>query len=484
MRRPGLRAGGRRAAPSAAAGCAALALTLALPASASAHGIVGRRDLPIPEAVFFWTAAGVLIVSFLALGVLWQHPRLQDPGGRLAIGLPASVTRGAEGVLGAIGVGLFVLVVWAGLAGVDSPTANLTPTAVFVLFWVGLVPLSVLLGDVFHAISPWRAVGRAVGWVAARLSRHGAPEPLAYPRRLGYWPAAAGLLGFAWVELVYSDRDKPSVLAVLALLYAGSQLLGMALFGVERWTTRGDAFGVYFSLFARLSPLRWARDGLWLRKPLAAIFALPVATGMVALVCVTIGTTAFDGASQGPLWTGIAPDMQRWFTHLGLGLNSALEATFTVGLIAAVAGVALIYAGGVAGMRAIVPGQRGIELARAFMPTLVPIALAYVLAHYFSLLIYNGQSTGYLISDPLGDGSNLLGTATLTIDYGVISATGIWYVQVVVLVVGHVAALALAHDRALARWPDVRQATLSQMWMLIVMVGFTVLGLYLLSAAN
>lgn len=473
-----------RGRPLLSAGAAVGGLALVLPASASAHGIVGRRDLPIPEAAFFWTAVGVLVVSFLALALLWQHPLLQDPAGRLVIRLPPAVTRACEILLGAIGVGLFVLVVWAGLAGIDSPTANITPTAVFVLFWVGLVPVSVLFGDVFRAISPWRAVGRSAGWLAARLSRRGAPEPIAYPSWLGYWPAATGLLAFAWVELVYSERDKPAVLAVLALLYAGAQLLGMALFGVERWTARGDAFGVYFSLFARLSPVRWARDGLWLGKPLASIFGLPVATGMVALVCVMIGTTAFDGASQGPLWTGVAPDLQRSFTDLGLGPNAALEATFTVGLVAAVLIVGLIYAGGVAGMRAIVPGQRGVELARAFMPTLVPIALAYVIAHYASLLIYNGQATGYLISDPLGHGSNLFGTATLTIDYGVVSATGIWYVQVIALVLGHVAALALAHDRALARWPDVRQATLSQMWMLIVMVGFTVLGLYLLSAAS
>ena len=123
------------------------------------------------------------------------------------------------------------------------------------------------------------------------------------------------------------------------------------------------------------------------------------------------------------------------------------------------------------------------ELARRFVHTLVPIALAYVVAHYFSLLAYQGQATAYLLSDPLGNGSNLLGTATATINYNAISATGVWYVQVAALVAGHVSGLVLAHDRALGVYASPRTATRSQYWMLTVMVGFTSLGLYLLSNA-
>jgi hypothetical protein len=124
------------------------------------------------------------------------------------------------------------------------------------------------------------------------------------------------------------------------------------------------------------------------------------------------------------------------------------------------------------------------ELGRSFAHTLVPISAAYVVAHYFSLLAYNGQDIVRLISDPLGNGSDLFGGADRRIDYSVVSATAIWYVQVGALVIGHVAALVLGHDRALALYEDSNAGTRSQIVMLILMVCFTCLGLYLLSASN
>ena len=118
------------------------------------------------------------------------------------------------------------------------------------------------------------------------------------------------------------------------------------------------------------------------------------------------------------------------------------------------------------------------------MFSLVPIALGYLVAHYFSLLVTQGQATGYLISDPMGTGSDLFGTAGFRIDYGLLSAAAIWYVQVAALVGGHVSGLALAHDRALVVYGDAEDAADSQRWMLVVMVTFTCLGLWLLSAVN
>ena len=114
----------------------------------------------------------------------------------------------------------------------------------------------------------------------------------------------------------------------------------------------------------------------------------------------------------------------------------------------------------------------------------MPIAFAYALAHYFSLLIWQGQAIGYLASDPLGNGANLLGTSSYQIDYQIISYAAIWYVQVAALVSGHVGGLALAHDRALAIYPDPEEAVRSQYWMLAVMVAFTSFGLWLLSAVG
>jgi hypothetical protein len=128
--------------------------------------------------------------------------------------------------------------------------------------------------------------------------------------------------------------------------------------------------------------------------------------------------------------------------------------------------------------------MRRVEVGHALLLTLVPIAAAYVVAHYFSLLVYNGQDIWRLASDPLGDGSDLFGGANARIDYSIVSATGIWYIQVAALVTGHVLGLVLGHDRALALYGSAKEATRSQIVMLILMVCFTCLGLWLLSAAN
>ena len=205
--------------------------------------------------------------------------------------------------------------------------------------------------------------------------------------------------------------------------------------------------------------------------------------GTVALLVTAIGSTAFDGAREGALFNGLAQDLQRFFGDLGISLSLALELGFVVGLALAVAIVGAIYALGMAGMRTIEKAPTHRALARAFGHTLAPIAAGYLVAHYFSLLAYSGQGLWRLASDPLGDGSDLFGGAGSEIDYGVVSATGIWYVQVAALVVGHVAALVLAHDRALELYGSAREATRSQIVMLVLMVAFTCLGLWLLSAA-
>jgi hypothetical protein len=343
--------------------------------------------------------------------------------------------------------------------------------------------VSVLLGDVFRAFNPWRASGRAVGWAAARA---GVSSPIRrpYPDRLGRWPAVATIVGFAWLELVYTQKADPRILAWLCVGFVLVQLAAIALFGVERWTERGDGFSVYFNMFSRLSPLV-RRDGvLTLRPPLSGAPGLPVMAGSVALLCVAIGTTTFDGFSNGPVWASLNPDLQSFFKDLGLGTTPALELAGTVGLLGCIGFVAGVYWLGVRGMTTVGRGHSPGELATRFVHTLVPIAFAYALAHYFSLLVFQGQAAAYLVSDPLGDGSNIFGTASAHIDYGVVSGRTIWYVQVGALVIGHVSGLVLAHDRALTVYRRVREATRSQYWMLVVMVGFTSLGLWLLSAVR
>jgi len=450
------------------------------------HGISVRSDLPIPEWLFGWAAAMVLVVSFVALAVLWPEPRLQKPTWRPLPGGIGRVlaSRPVEIVCGTVGVFLLGLIIYAGLEGTQSTTANLAPIFIYVIFWLGLVPLSVLFGDVFRAFNPWRAIGRAVAWLARTVSRGELPAPLEYPGWLGRWPAAAGIFCFATMELVASNGDKPETLAIAALVYSALTFIAMALYGVERWMDRGEAFSVYFNLFSRLSPIETRDREVGLRKPLSGLPRLEPLPGTVALVSVMIGSVSFDGFTGKRPWNSISPDIAQFFRDRGLSPEHALELTFLLGLIGGVLFVAGFYWLGVLGARSVGGGFSARRLAHEFAHTLVPIALAYVAAHYFTLLLFQGQAIAYLASDPLGKGSDIFGTADSQIDYSLIGADATWYWQVGFVVAGHVAALMLAHDRALALYDDGKLAVRSQYWMLAVMVGFTSLALWLLSSAN
>ena len=423
----------RRAAvvAGAAGGLGALA-----PEPALAHGISQRADLPIPEWLFTWAAAVVLVVSFVALAVLWPRPKLETDAGRpLPGGVGRALASGpVRATCGAAGVLLLGLVLWSGLGGQQVASANFAPTFVYVVFWVGLVLASVVLGDVFRAFNPWLALGRLGGVVAGRLARGRLPDPLPYPQRLGHWPAVLGVLAFTWFELAFQDGDLPRYIAFAALVYSAFTLVGMALYGSRAWIDHAEAFSVYFGLFSRLSPFE-ARDGqIGLRPPLAGLARLEALPGTVGL--------------------------------LGAGTLVYLLCRLAVAALAAGA-----------------KGERG-RLGGAFVHSLVPIALAYVAAHYATLLVFQGQAIAYLVSDPLGSGADLFGTASRQIDYRVLGANAIWYLQGGFVVAGHVAALTLAHDRALVLYEHGRRAVRSQVPMLAVMVSFTTLALWLLSQAN
>jgi hypothetical protein len=240
---------------------------------------------------------------------------------------------------------------------------------------------------------------------------------------------------------------------------------------------------VYFNLFSKLSPLHWYRDRLELRPPLSGVTSLEPLAGTVALLAAMIGSTSFDGLQQGTIWINtLYPELQSVFS--GLGSTAAAELSSTVGLLAMVAIIGLFYRLGIRGMQTIDPNLSSGMLAGRFVHTLVPIALAYVVAHYWSLLVYQSQAIYYLASDPLGNGSNIFGTAGGQIDFSVLSPNSIWYVQVGALLLGHASGLALAHDRALTLYRQAADAIRSQYWMLVVMVAFTSLGLWLLSAAS
>lgn len=455
-----------------------------------AHALSSRGDLPIPPWLFAWAAAVVLFVSFFALAAAWRKPRLEDPGYRPAAGpvsafVNSKVTRFICGVIGLL---LFAVVIYAGIAGTEAPDRNFALTFVFVTVWLGFPVVSTLFGNVFPVFSPWRSIGLATGWILDRIPgitvRH-----LAYPEWLGRWPAAVGLVAFVWLEIIYGAAGAAVVLSPAAVVQATAfytvfTLVMMALFGVEKWNSRGEFFSVFFGMLASLSPLE-NRDGkLQRRKWLSGTTRWATVPGSLALVIASIGVTTFDGAQEGTLKAPIEW-LQERIGDLGLAATNSVRAGDTVFLLLTLAFVALVYLLGVRGMTRVASAPDFEQLRVRFAHSLIPIALAYIVAHYFSLFVFQEQAQfTFLLSDPLGDGSNLFGTANAGIDYTLIGPQLVWYVQVGALVVGHVTGLVLAHDRAVLIWPDYRLAARSQYWMLAVMLCFTCLGLLLLSVAN
>jgi hypothetical protein len=367
-----------------------------------------------------------------------------------------------DAVVRTLSLVLFVVVLVAAGSGQDSSATNLAPVFVFVWFWVGLAFVHALFGNWWATLSPWDTIARALGI--------GERARVEYPKALGAWPSAVLLLAFLWLELVYPNAASPRALFVAILVYTAITLTGMAVFGRPAWNRNGEAFAVYFALLSRLAPLaRDAESRAVLRAPLAGLPSLRPRPGLVAFVMVVIGSTTFDG------FTGT----QVWQELTGTLTGAADIAAGTAGLVGTIAVVGIAYAVAMLAASSVarIPWH---PLAVRFVHSLVPIAFAYVAAHYFSFLVLEGQAGLALVSDPLGRGWNLLGTAGWTVNLALISAVAIWYVQVGAIVAGHVAGVILAHDRSLAAFRSGR-ALRTQYALLAIMVMFTVGGLLILS---
>lgn len=433
-----------------------------------AHGIGGRQDLPVPFSYALAAAVVTLLVTFVLLGALWREPRYAGrQAGRL---LPRSLAALLDSrVLLALEVAGMVATSYIALAAIfgKDDARNPTPYVVFVLFWVGLPFASVILGPVWHLLNPLRTLHRGLAALMGAAPNEGL-RPL--PARLGYWPAAVGLFAFVWLELVEPDRATLPVLRTWFALYAGVNLLAAAYFG-DRWFDRCDAFEVYSSLVARLAPIgRGADRRLVVRHPIQGLEATAATPGLVAVVCVLLGSTAFDGFSNSPGWFRVVERAPLPGTLTGtLGLLVFILAAATTFSLAAMLAGRLGHA-----------GRR--ELPRLFAHSVIPIFVGYVVAHYFSLFVFEGQRALILLSDPLGSGANWLGTAKRAVDFTVLTPTTIAVTQVLAVVAGHVVGVVAAHERAVRLFPR-RQALAGQIPLLAVMVGYTLAGLTLLFAA-
>jgi hypothetical protein len=462
-----------RAEPSLVSG----ALLLAASPSARAHGFGQRYDLPVPLWLWVSGAAAAVVLSFVIVGLFARSdaaaggsPRINLLQWRLGRLLASRALRLAAQL---VSVALLFLVVAAGFAGDQNPTRNLAPIWVWVIWWVGFAYVSALVGDLWRALNPWAAV---FSWIDALLGGSGLGLGLAYPRRLGMWPAIVLFALFAWIELVYSGRTIPARLALLIVIYSLITWTGLFLFGRDVWLRHGDPFAAAFGLFARFSP---TED--WNLRPYGAGLKRTddVTTTMAVFVLVLLSTVAFDGFSATPAWARLEGSLYAALAPLG---DARLTVIGTLGLAAFAALFGAVYWLFAAWMARAGGGDFSVDtVARVFVLSLVPIAIAYHLAHYFSYLLIQGQLVIRLASDPFGFGWNLLGTARFRPDIGIVGARFVWYTAVIAIVLGHIIAVYIAHAIALAHYPDRRAAVRSQVPMLILMVLYTIAGLWMVA---
>jgi hypothetical protein len=451
-------------------------LALVIGPVAPLHGVGGAKDLPIPASLAITAGTAALVVSFCVLVLAWREPRYADArsGPHSGRPLPAGLARllDSDGwawalrVLGLLLAGYFA---WALLAGPDLVTNPVFGTF-YALLWVGIVPASLLFGRVFRAMSPLRTINalfaRATGGDPAR-------GVAAYPEWLGYWPAAIGLFAFVWQELVNPNQAFIGPLRLWLAAYAAAMLVGAAVFG-DTWLSRADPFEAYSDLLAKLSP--WARrdDGtlVW-RSPLANLATTTSRPGLVAMVAVLFGSTAFDSYK----------DTVRWVNFVsGLGGNLELLNTLALLGFCAAVGYSFTLATMTTGVDPEV-GARRSALPSLMAHSVVPIIVGYMTAHYLSFFVEYGQTTLIQLSDPMVKGQNLLGTANWSVNYWLsYHPSTLADIKVLAVVTGHIVGVTAAHDRVLEVLPK-RHQIIGQLGLLVIMVAYTSTGLYLLFGA-
>jgi len=432
-----------------------------------AHGIGGARDLPIPAEYAIAGACAALAVSFIVLALAWRNPRfnVEPATERSVVSRIGDVVDSAwfSPALKTFGMAAFLYVGAAAVFGEDS-LINPVFGVFYVLLWVGIVPLSLAFGPFYKAISPVRTINGLLAKLSGSDPDVGLRD---YPARLGYWPAALGLFAFVWMELVYPFATELGPVRLWCATYVAVMLIGGAIWG-NTFYEYADPFEVYSTLVGHLSP--WGREdgGLVLVSPLANLARIPVRPGIVAVAAVLLGSTAFDSFKASEFWLRRVQSSDVSLTLLNLGGMLAL-----IALVGVLFTVATMTTG-------IHEGHRRWSLPGEFAHSLVPIVVGYIFAHYLSYLVEQGQTTLIQLSDPFSDGSNYLGTGDRAVNFWLsFHPTFLSVTKVGAVVTGHVLAVIAAHDTAVRLLPKRHQLS-GQLPLLLVMVGFTVGGLYLL----
>jgi hypothetical protein len=455
-----------------------LLLSALFATSANAHGVQGRADTPIPIEAFFLVAAVVLVVSFVGLSFGWSKPKLstytwvQAPRFMQTLVL----SQATLWIFRLITLLVFTVVLFAAMFGSTTLGSNIAPLVVFVVWWIALVPIAGLFGNVWRSINPWISIAKLLNFKAETTNK--------LPSWVGVWPAAAILLIFAWLELVFPTPAEPRLIAFILVAYSLLTLWGMKKYGTERWLDSGEGFSVYSGLLALISPVEVRNGKLGFRAPFVAATRMRIEPGVVGLIAVLIATVTYDGLSTSSFWK--LRDIAASERLINLGLNDFQAGVLigTFGLLGSLFVFSLLFeicsylSGAIANWKYTSAGR----VAVAFSHSMIPIAFAYFVAHYFTLFIFQSQDLLRLASDPFGFGWDLFGTSESRINFQAVSAELIWGVQTIAIVVGHVLGLGYAHDRALEIGRTHKEALKSQYPMLVLMVLLTVAGLWSLSA--
>ena len=466
-----------------------------LPVGVQAHGFGQRFDLPLP--LWLWmTAAAASLVLTLVLMAAFGKARSDAPAKAFTLAVSPLAARGVR-VLQAMALALFLLALATGWFGSQDPYRNLVVTLVWVVWWVGLAFLCALVGDVWALASPISTLHDLLRAVLRRWrSRRGV---LRYPGWLGAWPAVLVFLAFAWAELVWESKDVPAALAWAVSAYAIVTVVGMLTFGRAAWLSNAEAFGLVFSTFGRFAPIAGRHVGgrvqLVLAPPGGRLHPGAAASpSMVVFVMAMLSTVTFDGfketewMQQVEVWATQSGPLSRMLFALSERGVSETAALHTLVLLLFPLAFLALFLGtcGISERLALFAGApgplRGVwELAGRFVFTLVPIAVAYHLSHYLGLLLTAGQLVVPLASDPFGWGWDLFGTAGRGIDIGLASPSLVWYTAVALIVMGHVIAVMAAHRAAQVAFASNVAAVWSQVPMLVLMIGYTLLSLWILA---
>lgn len=452
---------------------------------AYAHGFGMRYDLPLPLSLWIFGAASTVILSFLLVAIFYRWSAGAETNlevdllrwrfGRLAGG-PMVRLLGQSLTIGSV-----VVIVVAGLIGDQTPTRNFAPTAIWIAWWVGFSYLSAFVGDIWSAVNPWATL---FNWYRAIFPLRSATRRprFAWPAALGAWPAMGLFFIFAWIELIWDGRSIPSHLAWLAIGYSVITWTGMYLVGPDVWLRNADPFALAFGVLSRFAPtaIRGPERKWVLRPPAVGLLdTRSVTSSLVGFIIVMLSTVTFDGLMATPFWQHIENVL---YASLRVFGDSRLTIISTLGLLSFCGIFAAVYRLVVALVADVSRGAIAVDAAsRVFVLTLVPIAIAYLVAHYSSYFLIQGQLLIRLVSDPFGFGWNLFGSAQFRPDIGIVGARFIWYTSVIAIVLGHVVAVFLAHVIAVRNFPSSRAALRSQIPMLTLMVGYTMMSLWIIA---